>query len=66
MLQVFPETLYALAHDAIAQADKSKVDSQLVGFFLDGLYHDFLHLKVIRKTQNHLRQLFNLLQQNKI
>ena len=40
--------LYALANDAFAKIDKVVVESQLFGFFIDGLYHDFLRMKVMR------------------
>ena len=30
--------------------DKVVVESQLVGFFIDGLYHDFLRMKVMREN----------------
>ena len=50
--QVYAERLYALANDAFANLGKAVVESQLVGFFIDGLYHDFLHMKVMRKSKN--------------
>ena len=39
-----------MANDALAQVDKAVVESQLIGFFIDGLYHDFLCMKVIREN----------------
>ena len=33
--------LYVLANDAFAKVDKVVVESQLVGFFIGELYHDF-------------------------
>ena len=30
--------------------DKVVVESHLVGFFIDGLYHDFLQMKVMREN----------------
>ena len=44
------QRLYTLANDAFAKVDKAVVESQLVGFFIDGLYHDFLHRKVMREN----------------
>ena len=40
----------ALENDAFAKVDKAVVESQLVGFFIDGLYHDFLCMKVMREN----------------
>ena len=42
--------MYALANDAFAKVDKAVEESQLVGFFIDALYHDFLCMKVIREN----------------
>ena len=42
--------LYALVNDAFAKVDKAVLESQLVGFFIDGLYHDFLWMKVMREN----------------
>ena len=39
-----------MANDAFVQVDKAVVESQLVGFFIDGLYHNFLNMKVM--TEN--------------
>ena len=49
-LQVYAERLYALANDALAKVDKGVVESQLVGFFIDGLFHDCLRMKVMREN----------------
>ena len=49
-VQVYAERLYTLAHDAFAKLDKTVVESQLVGFFIDGLYHDYLHMKIMREN----------------
>ena len=49
-MQVYTERLYALANDAFAKVDKAVIESQLVGFFIDGLYHDFLCIKVMREN----------------
>ena len=42
--------LYTLANDAFAQIDKSLVKLQQVGFFIDGLYHDFLPIKLMKEN----------------
>ena len=50
-VQVYAESLYALAKDAFTKVDKEDVKLQLVGIFIDGLHHDFLSIKVIEKIQ---------------
>ena len=42
--------MYTLAHDAFAKLDKTVVESQLVGFFINGLYHDYLRMKIMREN----------------
>ena len=72
-VQVYAERLYTLAHDAFTKLDKAVVESQLVGFFIDGLYHDYLRMKLMREnpktfqlavqsalTEQNLRKRFNL------
>ena len=49
-VQIYAERLYALANDAFVKMDKVFVESQLIGFFIDGLYHDFLRIKVMREN----------------
>ena len=49
-VQVYAERLYALANDAFAKVDKGVVESQLVGFFIDGLFHDYLRMKVMMEN----------------
>ena len=51
-VQVNVERLYTLANDAFAGVDKAVVELQLVGVFIDELYHDFLHMNVMRKSKN--------------
>ena len=48
-IQIYAEKLYASANNAFAKMDKVIVESQCVGFFIDGLYHDFLRMKVMRE-----------------
>ena len=53
-VQVDAERLYAFTNDAFAKVDKAVLESQLVGFFINGLYHDFLCMKVMREIQSAL------------
>ena len=46
-VQVYAERLYALVQDAFEKTNKALVESQLIGFFIDGLYYDFLCMKVL-------------------
>ena len=41
-VQVDAERLYILANDAFAKVDKGVIESPLIGFFIDGLFHDYL------------------------
>ena len=43
-----------MANDAFVKVDKAVVKSQLVGFFIDGLYHDLLCMKVKRKKSKNI------------
>ena len=54
--QVYTERLYALAQDAFEKTDKALVESQLIGFFIDGLYYDFLHMKVMQEGPKTFQQ----------
>ena len=42
--------MYALVNDTFTKVNKA-VESKLVGLLIDGLYHDFLHMKVIRENR---------------
>ena len=59
-VQVYAERLYALANDAFAKVDKGVVESQLVGFFNDGLFHDYLRMKLMRENPKTSQLLYNL------
>ena len=59
-VQAYAERLYALAQDAFEKTGKALVESQLIGFFIDGLYYDFLCMKVMREVQKLSNRLFNL------
>ena len=39
-----------MINDAFAKIDMSVVESQLVGFFIDGLFHDYLRMKVMSEN----------------
>ena len=49
-IQLYAERLLALAEEAllIKQADIQTIQTQLVGFFIDGLAYDYLKIKVMR------------------
>ena len=49
-VQVYAERLYTLANDAFIKVDKAVLESQLVRFFINGLYHNFLCMKVMREN----------------
>ena len=46
--KVYADSLYTLANDA--KVDRAVLESQLVGSFIDGMYHDFLSLKIMREN----------------
>ena len=48
-VQVYIERLYTLAL-AFEQLSKVVVEPQLVGFFIYGLYHNYLPMTIIRKN----------------
>ena len=54
-VQVNAERLYAMTNDKFVKVDKTVVESQLVRFLIDGLYHDFLHVEVMRENPKHFR-----------
>ena len=49
-VQIYAERVYALTNDAFAKVDKGVVESQLVGFFIIGLFHDYLRMKGMREN----------------
>ena len=55
-VQLFAERLMALAEEAFeGQAEGLQtVETQLIGFFIDGLAHDYLKMKVMRDNPNTL------------
>jgi len=56
-LQVFGERILALAEEIITegQGDIAVLESQLIGFFIDGLNHDYLKMKVMRENPRTLQ-----------
>ena len=56
-VQLFAEQLLALVEEAfIGQAGgTTAIECQLVGFFIDGLAHDYLKMKVMRENPNTLQ-----------
>ena len=74
-VQLFAERLLALAEEAFAgqNGGATAIERQLVGFFIDGLAHDYLKMKVMRENpatlqaavtsamnEQNLRKRFNL------
>ena len=53
-MQVYAERLFALAQEAFAgqQGGLGAVEVQMIHFFVDGLYHDFLKMKVTCDNPN--------------
>ena len=53
-VQVYAERLFALAQEAFVgqQGGLGAVESQIIGFFVDTLYHDFLKMKGMHGNPN--------------
>ena len=53
-VQVFAERLFALAQEAFAgqQGGLAAVENQMIGFFVDGLQHDYLKMKILHDNPN--------------
>ena len=51
---MYAKRLFALAREAFAgrQGSLGAVGSQMIGFFVDGLYNDFLKMKVMHDNPN--------------
>ena len=51
---MYAERLFALAQEAFAgqQGGLGAMESQMIGFFVDGLYHDFPKMKVMHDNPN--------------
>ena len=65
-VQVNAERLYTLANDAFAKIDKDVVESLLVGFFINDLFHDYLRMKVMWKILRCEKLLYKMHWLNKI
>ena len=63
-VQIFAERLLALAEEAYANESSGAkiIDRQLVGFFIDGLYHDYLKLKVMRENPDNFQTAIQIAQ----
>jgi len=48
-VQLFAERLLNIAEDAYPQAGDRPVEQQMINVLLDGLYHDYLKMKVLRE-----------------
>ena len=60
-VQIYAERLLNLAEDAFQgegqnPAELAPIERQLVGFFTDGLYYDYLKIKVMRENPEELRR----------
>ena len=47
--------MYPLANGDFAKVDKGVVESQLVGLFIGGLFHDYLTMKVMSENPETLQ-----------
>ena len=65
-VQVYAEKLHTLAHDTFMKLNKAVVESNLVIFFIDGLYHNMLQMKIMRENSKHFKPQYSLHWQNKI
>ncbi|MCF1458970.1 MAG: retrotransposon gag domain-containing protein [Shewanella sp.] len=58
-VQIYAERLISLAEDAYQEAanttELGQIERQLVGYFTDGLYYDFLKMKVMRDNPERLQ-----------
>ena len=52
-IQVYVECLMALSDDAFD--DVAAANEQLIGFFVDGLLHDYMKMKVMRDNPKTLK-----------
>ena len=51
-IQVYAERLLNLGEDAFEGQDNNAMQRQLVGYFIDGLHHDYMKMKVMRENPN--------------
>ena len=59
-LQVYAERLYSLGNDVFTKVHMAVVELLLVGFLIDGLYHDFLCRQVMQGNPKHVRLQYSL------
>lgn len=57
-IQVYAERLLALAEDAFDDVDAA--NEQLIGFFIDGLQHDYMKMKIMRANPDTLQAAINV------
>ena len=55
-IQVYAERLMALGDEAFPHQVHAAIDQQLIGFFIDGLLHDYMKMKVMRDNPATLQQ----------
>ena len=67
-VQVYAKRLFALAQEASAgqHGGLGAVESQMIGFFVDGLYHDFLQMKLCMIIQNLSRSSYTALNEQNL
>ena len=66
MVQVYAGRLYTSVYDAFVKLNKAVGESELVAFFIDGLYHDNLQIKIMRENLKNFKPQYRLHWQNKI
>ena len=55
-IQVYAGSLMALGDEAFPHQVHAATDQQLIGFFIDGLLHDYMKMKVMRDNPATLQQ----------
>ena len=63
-VSIYAERLLSLSEEAYVNDPSAAkiIDSQLIGFFIDGLYHDYLKLKVMRENPDSFKQAIEIAQ----
>ena len=54
-VQVHAERLLALSEDAFDGQAADRYDRQMIGFFIDGLFHDYMKMKIMRDNPRTLQ-----------
>lgn len=55
-VQVYAERLIAVGEDAFEGQARDAIDKQLIGYFIDGLYHDNLKMQIMRENPVAMQQ----------